>query len=510
MRRRDVLKGGLAAGTAAAAAACAARATRTTAGRAGGEGGATKDVVVDIHCHTFNATDLPITGFLAHYVPGLADLSREVTDVPERVLRTLLDALQALGNGSVPLAEDEGRALEVALGRRGGRTDVVGPVQPLGPLPEPLVVAAKKVSGLFNLDTGDVLAVLEKLAQIVNLAQHSRAQIAATLATTYPTVDLFTPLLVDYDAWSEDHPSSALATQIGAHGMVARLSIQGRIGRAAARIHPFMAFDPLREARALATGPSGSLALVRRAIEEAGFIGVKVYPSVGFSPVGNAERDPHDGPGLDAALRALFKYCQSEDVPITAHASAANEYALGLHQLAAPARWKPVLEEFPKLRLNFGHFGHDHGVGDPRRTERKAVEARGAWMWQAAELIDRYPNVYADMSNSPLVYQADYSARFEGHLEDLCARFKSLPGRLMYGSDWWMNRFGPSPEAFVTAFTGKLEAWFGAAGRRNIMGWNALRFLGFADEGNRPAKGNRNRERLARLYGSEPRPAWFA
>ncbi len=31
---------------------------------------------VDVHCHTFCSADLPIVGFVAHYIPGLTELSR--------------------------------------------------------------------------------------------------------------------------------------------------------------------------------------------------------------------------------------------------------------------------------------------------------------------------------------------------------------------------------------------------------------------------------------------------
>ena len=104
---------------------------------------------------------------------------------------------------------------------------------------------------------------------------------------------------------------------------------------------------------------------MRDAVERAGFIGVKLYPPVGFLPLGNAGFSPDAarGQALDQALRALYATCEAEEIPITAHASPGNEFALGYGQLAAPERWAPVLREFPNLRLNFGHFGHETGVG---------------------------------------------------------------------------------------------------------------------------------------------------
>jgi predicted TIM-barrel fold metal-dependent hydrolase len=203
-------------------------------------------------------------------------------------------------------------------------------------------------------------------------------------------------------------------------------------------------------------------------------------------------------------LRALYALCESEEIPITAHASPGNEFALGYGEMAAPARWAPVLREYPNLRLNFGHFGHETGADGA-----DGIEARNAWMRQAAELIETHAHVYADLSSSPLVYDADYAARFGTHLQALCARFQRLPSRLMYGSDWWLNRFEPRGETAVDVFQRFLTTWLGAETRDAVMGRNALRFLGLLDEDDRLASSNRNAQRLRAFYGSEPRPAWL-
>src|SRR5205085_10765339 len=98
------------------------------------------------------------------------------------------------------------------------------------------------------------------------------------------------------------------------------------------------------------------------------------------------------GQALDAALRALYAYCCAQEVPITTHASPSNQFALGYGQLAAPLHWAPVLRDFPTLRLNFGHFGHDTGA-----LGADGIGAPSAWMRQAAEIIQAYPQVYADL-----------------------------------------------------------------------------------------------------------------
>src|SRR4029079_4510428 len=131
------------------------------------------------------------------------------------------------------------------------------------------------------------------------------------------------------------------------------------------------------------------------------------------------------------------------------HASPANEYEIGGRELVAPERWGPVLEGWPALRLNLGAVGTDYGVVDGT-TE--------GWIYQGAALMDRYPNVYADLSNSPLVYDPAYAARLVGILRDIVTRFPKVKRRLMYGSDWWLARLEPDAALAVERFRSTLAA----------------------------------------------------
>jgi predicted TIM-barrel fold metal-dependent hydrolase len=259
---------------------------------------------------------------------------------------------------------------------------------------------------------------------------------------------------------------------------------------------------------------AGAIELVRHAIEVAGFLGVKVYPPVGFAPAGNGTwlaGTPREAEGhqIDLALDAFFAYCEAEEVPITTHASVGNLYALGFENLVRPQSWGPVLKRHPKLRLNLGHFGHDEGIDD-----RRGLKACEAWMRQAFALIERYENVYADMANSALAYDDAYAKRYLGYLAQLIGgnADHKLTRRIMFGSDWWLNRLGPKSETFPEKFAQHFHSAEGALGpsiTRNVMGYNALRFLGFIDDQNRVRDG-RAAGRLRSFYGEMPKPAWLA
>jgi predicted TIM-barrel fold metal-dependent hydrolase len=501
----------------------------------------TPPIAVDVHCHTFCSADLPIVGFVAHYIPGLTDLSRLVTRWPELVVRVLVGAVATLPNAAAPTGEEELAQLRARLSRPSSPSSPSSPGSGLvGPIPTlpPQVVDAllAELTRHLPFSVGaDKRRIIGRYLAALYLVAHQRAMISATLAQTFPSVALFTPALVDYDAWSEDRAPTPLSTQILIQEAISRLSLQGRIGRADARFHPFVAFDPRRDVDAgrpestravptTTTGDSGgadggangaptspstaspALELVRYAIESAGFLGVKLYPPVGFAPIDNVRLRAHlpFAGRLDRALSGLYAYCEAAEVPITTHASAANEYGLGLHTLVAPEHWRPVLERFPGLRLNLGHFGHDYGVaarGAPKETA-------GAWIYQAAALIEHYPNVYADLSNSPLVYDAAYASRLIALLADVIARYPRVKRRLMYGSDWWLSCLDPDAEAAIGKFRSTFADLFNPDELADLMGRNALRFLGFLDDAGRPRAGLAA-ARLRRFYGRASLPTWL-
>jgi predicted TIM-barrel fold metal-dependent hydrolase len=475
-------------------------------------------VAVDVHCHTFCSADLPLVGFIAHFIPGLSELSRLVSRWPELAVRAFVGAVATLPNAVAPTGEAELAMLGAALAHPG---TTIAPVPELPPAVLEMLLGQLVKHLPFSVGA-DKQRIIARYLGALYIVAHARGSIAASIARIFPSIALFTPALVDYDAWSDDHAPTPLWQQVLLQSMIARLGTQGRIGRPDARFHPFVAFDPRRQIEgpqaavptpgapvpppALPSAASSALELVRYAIEAGGFLGVKLYPPVGFAPSDNVHlrRDLSFAAGLDDALDALYSYCEAAEAPITTHASAANEYGLGLHRIVSPAHWRPVLERHPTLRLNFGHFGHDYGIADSSAPKENA----DAWIYQAAALIERHPNVYADLSNSPLVYDAAYGQRLRALLGDVIARYPKVKRRLMYGSDWWLSGLDPDAAAAVGQFHATLGGLFGADGLADLMGRNALRFLGLLDDDSRPRAGAAG-ARLRAFYGTAPLPAWL-
>jgi predicted TIM-barrel fold metal-dependent hydrolase len=496
---------------------------KATSCRAGG------CVTVDVHCHDFNGSDLPITGFITHIFPA-----------PRAFTRPLAERLHRQINALSPSGREELADLLPAI------ASAAGPVRP----PAPATTMRALKAGLAGLLDSESTALppgteqtLERLLEVFDLVARPRYEVAARLATLYETVDLFTPALVDYEYWSADAPETPLIDQIRVHGRLAELAAGGKLGRKEARFHPLVPFDPLREVRArieadqaqryvpfrderefspnmvfdaskapkvaaLENEPGlGALDLVRIAVEGHGFVGVKVYPPVGFLPIGNDcwsfHRDSGLGAKLDRALHALYAYCQALDVPILTHGSPGNGYAVGYNDLASPVGWARVLRQYPGLRLDLGHLGHLTGVDHER-----GFSACESWMRQSAWVMANHPNVYADMANSRLVFDGEYGKRFVPVLQAMFARYPVTRDRVMYGSDFWLNHLDPGTAHSVDAFSETCDSQFTDVPglREKVMGANALRFLGFGD-----APANQNRTRLRAYYGriNAAAPSWL-
>lgn len=500
---------------------------------------------IDIHNHIFNLSDLPISGFLSH----LAGVPRKLIKKTSEKVHELTDSLTPSGSDELALldAPFDGAMVRVQPNFIGAAKDDLlaqGALSAFGRDEGVANRALDKLLGNVPSD-GSKFEQGKGLLTMLALSTRYRHEIAANIVQTFSGIDLFTPAMVDFTYWDHNGmlAETSLATQVRVQEKIAKLSIRGKIGRDTARIHPFVPFNPLREVvevmdkladplvdytndriTDLTPDPvdhndawhirgvnppegEGALKLVRIAIEQAGFVGVKMYPPVGFLPLINCRLSIHAKGGiadkLDRALRVFYKYCEDNAVPITTHTNASNAYASGYGQLAEPRLWWPVLNEFPNLRLNLGHFGHTTGSNTSR-----GLRACESWMRQAAVLMQNFEHVYADVSNSKLPSDSDYAEQFTGLLKELFTTYPKCRKRLMYGSDWWMNVRTPDHLKFPSEFekhfsdiAGKLDD---GDLTRDLMGENALRFLGFDNPG------NANNQRLHAFYQNEPSPSWLA
>jgi hypothetical protein len=287
------------------------------------------------------------------------------------------------------------------------------------------------------------------------------------------------------------------------------------------RVQCFAPYDPLKEvAFGLGLSPVSSLQLVKDAILDHGFIGVKLYPPMGFAPIDNASFDgkgfwnqvwiPQSlhrndvGVRLDNALSELYSWCQTNGVPIMAHTSPTNGPSIVFEGLTKANYWRKVRNAFSGIRVDFAHFGDSDLIDD------KGVRAK-----HLSNLMNQTNGqfLYADSA-----YFADLLSRqpeLQTYLTTLMQYSKNKGGaalaqRLMYGTDWEMVVLeGTQSDQYLERFEGVLSVLdnqsLGAEGKLSdrFFGVNAAIFLGLK-------KGEPTRQRLDRYYGLGSKPAWMS
>jgi predicted TIM-barrel fold metal-dependent hydrolase len=281
-----------------------------------------------------------------------------------------------------------------------------------------------------------------------------RHEIASALSDVHGgNAVLATPALIDYTRWLGDKHEVSLDLQTDVMSAVSRQAAGASHGL---HIHGYAPFDPLRQVLFDEGKESTSpIERVKKAILSQGFIGVKLYPPMGFQSLGNAsivdgnffgkERRKqlgikNIGAGLDRALRELYLWCQQNEVPILAHARHSNGPSVVAEDRAAPKHWKLVLDEFPTLRVCLAHFG------DFPQGLKEGAKLSDTWEWQIASLMKAKPGsrLYTDISylDAALIVPGQK----DGPRKEAQRMFGStiaefgdeLRQRLIFGSDWIM------------------------------------------------------------------------
>ncbi len=147
------------------------------------------------------------------------------------------------------------------------------------------------------------------------------------------------------------------------------------------------------------------------------FAGIKLYPPLGFDPW------PDDGAKKDK-VKALYKYCQDRQIPVTVHSSQGGFVVVGENEMEANAsivKWEHVLGEYTHLKLNLAHFP----INSPEEASRLRV---------VINLImnNDHPNVYADFA----IRAIDEAYYIE--LKKLLDNKPGLRDRILFGSDFPM------------------------------------------------------------------------
>jgi len=412
---------------------------------------------LDVHCHVFNAADLPVAEFIDHTrlagigailaYPALEIIAalyqRQIISAADElralagnaaalpaasVKATKLDALYALqGRASPGAPPGAPPALAGAVRRthpmRNGTRLVqdalneLNPARPAAAPPSDEEHAA--LAARLQADEDDPANDDDYLTWIDLLAQ-PRNSIVGKLLEQFPAgADvMLSPALVDYNRWlgipaSEDGELSSLDDQVAVMAAVSHRRAAPAVvaGDRSCVMISFAPFDPWRSIE-----DDTVLTRLRTWLEQGQAIGAKIYPPMGFAAFGNGDNDVPNAPAalrdlvqrkrpgqtvgaaLDAELGKLYALCVELDAPVMAHTASSELAEPDNAGLPGPKYWRQALTAFPQLRANLGHFGGiwAFAPSDDSAAQAKSTGLARQWATDIASLMHDFANVYAD------------------------------------------------------------------------------------------------------------------
>ncbi|RYJ44255.1 amidohydrolase family protein [Flavobacterium beibuense] len=206
------------------------------------------------------------------------------------------------------------------------------------------------------------------------------------------------------------------------------------------KIYGFVAFDPSR---------ANCLNLVKDAIENKGFRGIKFYPPLGYRPFNDPKYRNH--------IDALFTYCQDNDIPIFAHCNMGGFEAYPKKDSghnSNPMFWYNALKQYPDLRLCLAHAGGGEGwFAEPLPNDEILPEhindivlgqdeQQDSWNSSYAKIVYKlcleFKNVYCDTAYLDELSDPRSYSYMRLRLQKLFRAQPSFSKKIIYGSDWHM------------------------------------------------------------------------
>ena len=511
---------------------------------------------IDVHCHIFNILDMPAYAFVVDVVvenpalrPIAAPFARMLVEVCKTQAKTADDekaVVTAIVNNPLFPRPPLVTIADVTTMLSGGIQNYLNRYTSLSASPLDLSLLPQADAMILDLFDAFVPGVVDKSKTLaenaVPIATQLPALVAALQAPTTPgvpftayvaqfltkwapelakyrfqiaddavaifggvSVPLFmAPASLDITNWlptaAEDAPPTPLAKQAELMSLISLIQPDNRA------LHGFIGFDPWRQVvdEANNTHPT-ALEIVQNAIETQGFVGVKIYPPMGFQAIGNASLPDSDfqslqpasitgrGAKIDAALMKLYTYCNANEVAILAHCAASQGPTPQAAMKAHPMHWKALLDGNPAfkgtLRVCLGHFGGLWNFDGGTAT---------CWTPVVAQYLGSgdYPFLYADLGDFANILNRDASDKITailGNLQPLLASNPKARERLLYGTDFHLLGREPQYEKYYAQTVAQILPALGTADLKGFLGGNAVRFLGLAP-------GGKLRARLEKFY----------
>lgn len=168
------------------------------------------------------------------------------------------------------------------------------------------------------------------------------------------------------------------------------------------------------------------------------FYGIKFYPPLGYDPW------PTDEMEREKVLY-IYDFCNQYGIPIMTHCDDQGFRGVPAKEAwkyTAPSAYKPVLARFPMLRIDFAHYGWQYTpLQKNPLTMFSGLTSKipdSTWFYEIIELMQLYPNIYADVSFSGT--NGDFYALFTNYLNSLDEeKRQTILCRSLFGSDFSVN-----------------------------------------------------------------------
>jgi predicted TIM-barrel fold metal-dependent hydrolase len=511
------------------------------------------DFAIDVHAHFFNASDVNVAGYVEQAVahtmkeplrtfvrmmgPVLDDLAGYATSASEEYG----ELLRMASTLSILDASERGRQLDARIAaRRDDIANVLYADMKKRGVDSKYIELQRQHARINGFDSAAVTEfspaiirkALEPTTALRTYGLEARARVLAgtsldpdgvvqfmgymlqdrwmnlrTYMNAYSTdngafgVDAAFGSLVDFDYWLDCPAHSARQDQMKVHSLISLMS--------GGYMLPLVSYNPWTDIKR-----SGeSLQLVKDAITGYGFIGVKMYPPMGFYPYGN-EANPICGTTLgrpdlqelDQKLEALFDWCISMGVPVMAHTDESMGRDDPSDEFGGPVGWSALLRKYAAKGsspiINLGHFG-----GDSPKIDSNGVSTDSQWPAAFAALMITEPGkrIYGDFG-----YWTELRActlREKDKCDQVLARialaknkFPDLNERIMYGTDWLMISKEPDWPSYPQDLAVGLE---GTVDPGRFFYRNAIACFGLGRNGGQ-------RQRVIDRFGEANLPSWLA
>ncbi|MFQ3248158.1 MAG: hypothetical protein ACI9SP_004818 [Arenicella sp.] len=262
----------------------------------------------------------------------------------------------------------------------------------------------------------------------------------------------------------------------------------------------FYGWCPLRD---------NALDLVKRAIEEEGFVGVKFYCPNGYRAQDNARFESQDlvnnvvrggvsASDIDSRNLKLFDYCNSNRVPIFSHSQPGEMESVSGYtgKMSHPKYYSEILQQFEDLIICFGHAGGSEGWlpkvidDDPwQGTDQQSPDydsdiELSSYARAIYDACVNNNNVYCGVGAHSEISDSNSIGNFRDRLNILFSESRdnslqvNFDQRIAYGSDWHMIFKHRQHAFYLKNYQKVFENGSGLEGSRDFFfNKNMLNFL---------------------------------